>query len=100
MPQLLPGAEPVFARFPVLVREASQRAALVNALDRAGIGATTSYPNALADVPEVAAMVPAGDLNTPGAKLVASTIVTLPTHGYCPPDFPSRILALVRGQLP
>lgn len=100
MPQLLPGAEPVFARFPVLVREASQRAALVNALDRAGIGATTSYPNALADVPEVAAMVPAGDLNTPGAKLVANTIVTLPTHGYCPPDFPSRILALVRGQLP
>lgn len=99
MVQLLPGAEPVYARFPMFVTESSRRASVVEALDRAGIGATTSYPNALADVPEVAAMVPAQDLHTPGAREVANTIVTLPTHGYCPPDLAARAARVVSEQL-
>ncbi|MBM0106217.1 DegT/DnrJ/EryC1/StrS family aminotransferase [Steroidobacter sp. S1-65] len=99
MAQLLPGAEPVYARFPMFVTESARRASVVEALDRAGIGATTSYPNALADVPEVAAMVPAQDLNTPGAREVANTIVTLPTHGYCPPDLAARAARVVSEQL-
>ncbi|HEY0687075.1 MAG TPA: DegT/DnrJ/EryC1/StrS family aminotransferase [Steroidobacter sp.] len=97
--QLLPGAEPVYARFPIFVSDPARRPGVVTALDRAGIGATTSYPNALADVPEVAAMVPAQDLHTPGARAVANTIVTLPTHGYCPPDLAARAARLVSEQL-
>jgi dTDP-4-amino-4,6-dideoxygalactose transaminase len=83
----------------MFVSDPARRPGVVTALDRAGIGATTSYPNALADVPEVAAMVPAQDLHTPGAKAVANTIVTLPTHGYCPPDLAARAARLVSEQL-
>ena len=99
LPRLLSGAEPVYARFPVFVTNPASRAGVVSALDAAGIGATTSYPNALADVPEVAAMVPAQDLHTPGARQVANTIVTLPTHGYCPPDLAARAARLISQQL-
>jgi hypothetical protein len=62
----------------------------VTALDRAGIGATTSYPLSLADVPEVIARVPVADRDCPGARRIARTIVTLPTHAFCPLDIADR----------
>ena len=93
MPQVLPGVEPVFARFPILVAP-SRRAGLIEALERAGIGATASYPQALIDVPEVARRLPRDQRPTPGARELASRIVTLPTHGYCPADLPSRTAAI------
>ena len=89
-PRILAGAEPVYARYPVFV-EPERRAGLVAALERAGIGATTSYPRALVDVPEVASRLPQGQRPTPGARRVASRIVTLPTHGYSPPDLGRRV---------
>jgi dTDP-4-amino-4,6-dideoxygalactose transaminase len=93
--RVLPEAEPVYPRYPVLV-ESARRAALIAALERAGIGATASYPSALIDVPEVAQRLPADQLPTPGARDVASRIVTLPTHGYVPPDLAGRVAAVVR----
>lgn len=84
--QPLAGAEPAFARYPFRVREPETRDRVVAALDRAGIGATASYPLSLADVPEVIARVPAADRSCHGARRVARTIVTLPTHAYCPLD--------------
>jgi dTDP-4-amino-4,6-dideoxygalactose transaminase len=83
----LPDAHAVYARFPVLV-DAAVRDELLAALEAAGIGASASYPRALADVPEAAAGLPAGDLDTPVARAVASRIVTLPTHPLCPPQLP------------
>jgi dTDP-4-amino-4,6-dideoxygalactose transaminase len=88
--QAVPGAEPAFARYPFRVREPEVRDRIVVALDRAGIGATASYPLSLADVPEVSARIPAADRNCHGARRVAKTIVTLPTHAFCPPDIPDR----------
>ncbi len=88
--QSLPGTEPAFARYPFRVREPETRDRVLAALDRAGIGATASYPLSLADVPEVIARVPAADRSCPGARRRASTIVTLPTHAYCPPDIADR----------
>ena len=98
IPPVLPGAEPVYARFPVLV-DAQKRAGLIGALEGAGIGATASYPRALIDVPEVAARLPRDQRPTPGAREVASRIVTLPTHGYCPLDLPQRIVAVAAPYL-
>jgi dTDP-4-amino-4,6-dideoxygalactose transaminase len=89
-PRIIEGAEPVYARFPVFV-EPRCRAGLIGALERAGIGATASYPCALEDVPQVAGRLPKDQRPTPGAREVASRIVTLPTHGYCPPSFGHRI---------
>lgn len=83
----LPDAHAVYARFPVLV-DATLRDPAIAALEAVGIGASASYPRALADVPEAAAGLPAGDLDTPVARAVASRIVTLPTHPLCPPQLP------------
>jgi dTDP-4-amino-4,6-dideoxygalactose transaminase len=91
--RVLPGAEPVYVRYPVLV-EAKRRAGLIAELERAGIGATASYPRALMDVPELASRFPMDQRPTPGAREVASRIVTLPTHGYTPPDLARRVAAV------
>ena len=96
---LPPDSQPAYARLPFLVADTSRRAALLENLEAAGIGATASYPSALGDVPEVAASLPASDRNMPGARRVASSIVTLPTHSYCPPDLPARVAQAVRKAL-
>jgi len=94
IPRVLAGAEPVYPRYPVLV-EAAVRADLIAALETAGIGATASYPRALIDVPEVVPRLPGDQNPTPGAREVASRILTLPTHGYAPPDLGSRVAAVL-----
>ena len=94
--RVLPGAEPVYPRYPLLVRAAA-RVELIAALEQAGIGATASYPSALIDVPEVARRLPEDQKPTPGACEVASRILTLPTHGYSPPDLASRVAAVLSG---
>jgi perosamine synthetase len=92
-------SQPVYARLPVLIEDSSRRAAVIERLDSDGIGATASYPNALCDVPEVAAILPAADLDMPGARRVASSIVTLPTHAYSPASLPARVSASIRAVL-
>jgi dTDP-4-amino-4,6-dideoxygalactose transaminase len=89
------GAHAVFARYPLRFRDASRRAAAIAQLDAAGIGATASYPQALCDVPEVAAKLPATDRDCPGARAVAASILTLPTHAYCPPDLAARVRGIL-----
>jgi perosamine synthetase len=96
LPRIAGDAVPVYARFPVRVRDTSLRERFIGALDRAGIGATASYPESLADVPEVAARLPAQDRDVPGARRLAASIVTLPTHGYCPPDLGERVARIAR----
>lgn len=84
-----------YSRFPFRVLDPGRRMRLIEGLNRAGIGATGSYPKALADVPEVMAVIPESDRHCPGARALAETIVTLPTHAYCPPDYAGRVLAVV-----
>lgn len=96
---LPPDSQPAYARLPFLVSDANRRAALLENLEAAGIGATASYPSALCDVPEVLASLPESDRNMPGARAVAARIVTLPTHSYCPPDLPARVAEVVRKSL-
>jgi dTDP-4-amino-4,6-dideoxygalactose transaminase len=96
LPALAPDAEPAWVRFPMRVTDASQRDAVVAAIDAAGIGATVSYPLALCDVPEVASRLRTpGPM--PGARLLASQIVTLPTHAFCPEGYEQRVRAAVAG---
>ena len=92
-------SQPAYARYPFLMTDATQRAAVLEKLDAAGIGATASYPSALCDVPEVARHLPTADLEMPGAREVASTIVTLPTHAYSPANLPVRAAASIRAAL-
>ena len=91
------GALAAFARYPVRMVEPGRRQELIGALNRAGIGATASYPSCLADVPEVRARLRAGNTDWPAARRIASTIVTLPTHAYCPPDLAERVSSVIRA---
>jgi dTDP-4-amino-4,6-dideoxygalactose transaminase len=91
----LPAAEPAYVRFPLRVADPEDRTALIAALEADGIGATASYPRALVDVPEVMQRAVGLDSSFAGARLVARSIVTLPTHGYCPPDIATRVAGAV-----
>lgn len=90
LPRELPHSKSVYARFPVRV-PAAMRDELVRKLDHVGIGATASYPRPLADVPEIAAMLRDPQSDVSRAREVASQIVTLPTHAYCPSDLGERV---------
>ncbi len=75
------GSDPVFLRLPILCRDHESRERAIASLNAAGIGATGSYPESLADVPEVRAATriqSAAD----GGRCVARRLVTLPTHPF------------------
>jgi perosamine synthetase len=88
-------AAPVYTRFPLLVASRQQRDKLIAALTAAGIGATASYPQALADVPDVIRLMGTSDPRQSGARHVAETVMTLPTHAYSPPDLAARVRTIV-----
>lgn len=92
------GAEPVYLRLPVLVRDRRTRDAAIASLKRAGIGATGSYPRSIADVPELAAHL-RGDHGVSGGRTVASRIMTLPTHPYVTEQDCSRAVVVLRRVL-
>lgn len=92
----LEGSQEALVRLPVFVESAALRTRLIAELNAAGIGASGSYPQALCDVPEVRRLLPAEDLEMPKARRVAATVVTLPTHPYCPPDLADRIGSVLR----
>jgi perosamine synthetase len=75
------GAIPVYLRLPIMV-DAAARPRVLAALGRHGIGATASYPTALADVAELRPHLVNADAAVPGARAIATQIVTLPTHPY------------------
>ena len=91
----IPGSECVYSRFPIRVADASVRDALIDSLRSTGIGATCSYPSALVDVPELAGKLHPDDLLQTGSRDIARTIVTLPTHAYCPSDLGEQVRRLI-----
>lgn len=85
----------VFPRLPMLCADAVARDRAIALLAQAGIGATASYPRALADVPEVRRMLRTDPGGQDGARSIAQRILTLPTHGYCPDDLGARIRVIL-----
>lgn len=73
----LAGSLPVYLRLPLLAASPLARDETVRALNRAGIGATGSYPTSIADIPELGPTAGAER-----ARFVAERILTLPTHPY------------------
>lgn len=76
------GSVPVYLRLPCLTEPGVDRAALIDTLNRAGIGATPSFPRALGDLPEIADHITVESNAMTGARTVAERIVTLPTLAY------------------
>ena len=75
-----PDAEGVALRLPLLLPDRARRDAALEALDRAGLGASASYPRALEDVEGVQPHLAPGVARTPGSADIAARILTLPTH--------------------
>jgi dTDP-4-amino-4,6-dideoxygalactose transaminase len=96
LPTVRADALRAYARFPLRIVDPQMRRDVVQLLNTHGIGASTSYPLCLADVPEVRAIIPPSDADMPGARELAAQIVTLPTHGYCQPDLGRRVRSLLR----
>jgi perosamine synthetase len=79
----LPGAEPAYLRLPLLLESREQRDRAIAGLNRAGIGASGSYPTSIADIPELRSAL--GHGAAAGARSVADRIITLPTHPMVEP---------------
>jgi dTDP-4-amino-4,6-dideoxygalactose transaminase len=93
-------AEPAYPRFPVRAGSRQGRERIVQALVRAGIGASAFYPAALPDVPEVARRMAATGFPHAGAREIASTIFTLPTHSLCPPRLAVKVRDTILSAAP
>ena len=97
-PRVDAGVEPAWLRFPVLAADTERRDALHTALVAAGIGATGSYPTAIADIPELRPHL-AGPPDTEGGRAIAARILTLPTHPLVAARDIASIAAIVAGQV-
>lgn len=81
----LPHAEPVYLRLPLLAADSALRSHLLLAFAKERLGATGSYPKAIVDVPELQPHLSPVDSDFSGARRVAATLLTLPTHHYVSP---------------
>ena len=91
-----PGASPAYLRFPILFVDAESRRSAIEALTAAGIGATASYPEALADVPELRPHLANPSDRVAGGRSVARRIATLPTHPFVTTVDVARMITLLR----
>ncbi|MGH7380649.1 MAG: DegT/DnrJ/EryC1/StrS family aminotransferase [Candidatus Methylomirabilales bacterium] len=98
IPQLVEGATPVYLRFPILARDGMHRSRLLSRLKDAGIGASTSYPTAIGDIPGIEQYLGAAQQDCPGARSIAERIITLPTHPYVTASDVDRMIEIVRAE--
>jgi perosamine synthetase len=98
IPRPAAGASAAYQRFPILVRDPARRAPLLQRLRRAGIGASTSYPTPIGDIPGIARHLTADQEACPGAGSIAARILTLPTHPWVTGRDVEQMVAVVRGE--
>ncbi len=96
-PRSAAGASPVYLRLPILVRDRAHRSRLLKQLRRVGIGASPSYPTAIADIPGIGRYLAENQQPCPGARSIAERIITLPTHPYVTASDTDRMIEIIRG---
>jgi perosamine synthetase len=96
LPRPVPGASPVYLRFPLLTRDAAQRAALLRGLRAEGIVASASYPTPIGEIPGITRHLAADQGGCPAASAIATRILTLPTHPWVTAKDVARMVTLVR----
>jgi dTDP-4-amino-4,6-dideoxygalactose transaminase len=98
IPRPVAAADPVYLRLPILARDEAHRSRLLNRLRDAGIGASTSYPTAIADIPGIQRHLAEDQPSCPGAGSIAARIITLPTHTYVTSADIERMVEIVRAE--
>jgi dTDP-4-amino-4,6-dideoxygalactose transaminase len=96
IPQPVNGANPVYLRFSVLAKSETHRARLLKQLRGAGIGASTSYPTTIADIPGIQRYLARDQQPCPQARSIAARILTLPTHPYVTSADIQSMVAVIR----
>lgn len=80
LPKPLDGSHPVYLRFPILVMNPVLREKIYHELLQEGIGVSKMYPTAIHHIPGIRPYLANVHEQFPNAELVASSILTLPTH--------------------
>jgi dTDP-4-amino-4,6-dideoxygalactose transaminase len=96
IPRPVAGARPVYLRFPILTRDGAHRADLVRRLKNAGIGASASYPSAVGEIAGITRYLAPDQTPCPGARSIATRILTLPTHAWVTPRDIEQMIAIIR----
>jgi perosamine synthetase len=97
IPRPVEGASPVYLRFPILTRDETHRSHLLGRLRAAEISASISYPTSIEDIPGIRQYLAANQEPCPGARSIATRVLTLPTHpGVTPRDI-ERMVTIIRG---
>jgi dTDP-4-amino-4,6-dideoxygalactose transaminase len=97
IPRAVPGAEPVYLRFPLLTRDAAHRATLLARLRTAGIAASASYPTAIGDIQGIGRYLGLDQEPSAGARSIATRILTLPTHSGVTSRDIERMVTIIRS---
>lgn len=96
LPVTIPGARPAYLRFPVLVDSAERRDRLLATLNAQGLGATGSYPRSTLDIPEIQGHLDLAHSRGDAGRMLATRILTLPTHPFVRPQHIDNICRLIR----
>lgn len=94
--QPIDGGDPAYLRLPCLAASGELRDRLVYDLNRAGIGATISFPLPLCDLNDISGHATIERNACSGARTVASRIVTLPTLAYIRDEDIQRLTQVLR----
>ena len=97
VPRPLEGANPVYLRFPILTRDERHRSGLLRGFREAGIVASPSYPTSIGDIPGIATYLAPDQEPCPGARSIATRILTLPTHSGVTQRDLEVMVRIIRG---
>lgn len=84
-PKPICGSKPIYTRLPMIASDGPGRDQAVARLRAAGIGATSSYPTAICDIPGLSGLNRAQSSefrHCPRAESLARRVFTLPTHSF------------------
>lgn len=95
-PTPLPGSQPVYLRFPLLVDNGARRDRLLELLNAEGLGATGSYPLSTLDIPEIQEHLDLAGSRGDVGRSIAERILTLPAHPYVRPGHIEKICRLIK----
>jgi dTDP-4-amino-4,6-dideoxygalactose transaminase len=96
IPRPVEGASPVYLRFPILTRDGAHRSYLLGRLREAGICASISYPTSIGDIPGITRYLAPDQEPCPGARSIATRILTLPTHPWVTSGDVMQMVTVIR----
>ena len=99
VPRPADGTSPVYLRFPILTRDGTHRSHLLRGLRAAGISASASYPTSVGDIPGISRYLAPHQEHCPGARSIATRILTLPTHPWVTSRDIEHMVTIIRGGL-